>query len=104
VLTRFREIKMNKKTVKDIEIILGILLVLLILKYFFLPNMLNLVTGYEVYNSDCSMRVEHMEAMTIGGTVIDDVCNTGRLLIIIFIVIIIILMLLIYGLYKYRKK
>ena len=92
---------MNKK---DIEVILGIILVILILKYFFMPDILNLISGYDVYSSDCSMKIKHMEPMTLGGYVIDDFCNTSRSVALILIIFDILLMIIVHVRDKYAKK
>ena len=88
---------------KQIETILGIILVIIILKYFFMPDLLNWIVGYGLYNADCTMNIQNMEPMTIGGQVIDDFCNTARFMALVAMVLDIVLMILVFAVYKYRK-
>ena len=91
----------RKKLVKDIEIILGIILVIAVLKYIFVADILNWIAGYTVYNSDCSLRIANMDEMTVGGVCVPELCDNTRMLILGGITAIVVFMILIYALNKY---
>ncbi|NYZ76791.1 hypothetical protein H0O02_00570 [Candidatus Micrarchaeota archaeon] len=90
----------RKKIAKEIEKISGILLVLLVILYFSLPNLMNMIGGYTVYNPDCSMRIAHMDESTVGGQIVPDTCNTARSITLVVIATFVILLLLAFAMEK----
>lgn len=93
-----------RKIIKDIEIILGILLVIMLFKYFFMPDILNWIAGYDVYSSACSLKISNIDDMTIAGIPIPDLCNTARLVLLGVIAADVIFIVLVYVLDRYLEK
>ena len=88
----------------DAEIILTVLLVIMIAKYFFMPDILNWISGYEVYNSSCEVMISNIDNMTVAGMPVPDLCNNIRIVLFGAIVLdaLIITLLFLFG--KEKKK
>jgi len=90
----------------DAEIILAVLLVIMVAKYFFMPDILNWIAGYEVYNSSCEVIISNIDSMTVAGIPVPDLCNDARIVLFAAIVLdaLIITLLFLFGKEKPKKK
>jgi len=93
----------RNELVKDIEIILAVLLVVMIAKYFFMPDILNWIAGYDVYNSTCNVMISNIDNMTVAGIPIPDLCNNLRVVLFAGIIIDALIMTLLFAFGKEKK-
>ena len=90
--------------VKDAEIILAVLLVVMIAKYFFMPDILNWIAGYDVYNSTCDVMIGNIDTMTVAGIAVPDLCHNLRVVLFAGIIIDALIMTLLFAFGKEKKK
>lgn len=90
--------------VKDAEIILAVLIAIMAAKYFFMPDILNWIAGYDVYNSTCDVMIGNIDTMTVAGIAVPDLCHSIRIILFAAIIIDALIMTLLFAFGKEKKK